>query len=66
MNFSDYRSMFLIFERSSTMKIEVERFNQASKLTGNEVNDIIDVAVNCVQIVEQVLRLSPCSALSTA
>ena len=45
-----------IFEPSSTMKIGVERVNQVSKLTRIEVNNIVDVAVNCVQIVEQILR----------
>ena len=44
-----------IYKRSSTMKIVVERVNQASKLTRTEVNDIVDVSVICVQIVEQVL-----------
>ena len=53
-----------IFKRSLTMKIGVERVNQASKLTRTEVNNIVDVAVNCVQIVEQILRQSPRSALS--
>ena len=48
------------------MKIEVERVNQAIKLTRTEVNNIVDVAVNCVQIVEQILSQSPRSALSTA
>ena len=55
-----------IYKRSSTMKIGVERVNQASKLTRTEVNDIVDVSVICVQIVEQVLSQSPRSALSTA
>ena len=56
----------LISKRSSTMKIGVERVNQASKLTRTEVNNIVDVAVNCVQIVEQILRQCQRSALSTA
>ena len=55
-----------IFKRSTTIKIKVERVNQASKLTRTEVNNIVDVAVNCIQIVEQILRQSPRSALSTA
>ena len=45
-----------IFERSSTIKICVERVKQASKLTRTEVNSIVDVAVNYYQIVEQILR----------
>ena len=57
---------YIIFKRSSIIKIGVERVNQASKLTRTEVNNIVDVAVNCVQIVEQTLRQSPLSALSTA
>ena len=48
------------------MKIRVERVNQANKLTRTEFTDIVDVAVNCVQIDEQVHRQSPCSELSTA
>ena len=48
-----------IYKRSSKIKIRVERVNQASKLTRTEVNDIIEVAVNCVHIVEQILRQSP-------
>ena len=66
--FSSFRKSFtlLLFSRFSTMKIEVERVNQAIKLTRTEVNNIVDVAVNCIQIVEQILRQSPCSALSTA
>ena len=55
-----------IYKRSSTMKIGVERVNQASKMTRTEVSDIVDVAVNCVQIVEQILLQIPRSALSTA
>ena len=50
-----------IFKRSSTIKIGVERVNQVSKLTRIEVNNIVDVADNCVQNVEQILRLSPCT-----
>ena len=46
----------LIFQRSLTIKIGVDRVNKASKLTRTEVNNIVDVAVNCVQIVEQILR----------
>ena len=38
------------------MKIGVERVSQASKLTRTDVSNIVDVAVNCVQIVEQILR----------
>ena len=48
------------------MIIGVERVNQESKLTRTEVNNIVDVADNCVQIVEQILRQSQRSALSTA
>ena len=47
-----------IYKHSSTIKIGVERVNQASKLTRTEVNSIVDVAVNCVQIVEHILRQS--------
>ena len=54
-----------IFKRSSKKKIGVERINQASKLTGTEVNNIVDVAVNCIQIVDQILRQSSRSTLST-
>ena len=46
----------ILFKRSSTTKIGVERVNQASKLSRTEVNRIVDVAVNCVQIVEQILH----------
>ena len=49
-------SLALLFKRSSTIKIGVERVNQASILARTEVNNIVDVAVNCVQIVEQILR----------
>ena len=55
-----------IYKRSSTIKIGVERVNQASKLTRTEVNNIVDVAVNFVQMVEQIIRQCPRSALSTA
>ena len=58
--------MCYIFRRSSAIKIGVERVNQACKLTRTEVTNIVNVAVNCVQIIEQVLRQSPRSALSTA
>ena len=44
----------LLFKHSSAIKIGVGRVNQASKLTRTEVNDIVDVAVNCVQIVEEI------------
>ena len=44
-----------VFNRPSTIKIGVERVNQARKLTRTEVNNIVDVAVNCAQIVEQIL-----------
>ena len=47
------------------MKIGVKLVNQMSKLTGTGVNNIVDVAVNCVQIVERILRQSPRSALCT-
>ena len=54
---SHNRSVLIyIFERSSTIKIWVERVNHASNLTKTEVNNIVDVAVNCVQIVEQMHR----------
>ena len=43
-------------ERTSTIKIGVDLDNQASKLTRTEVSSIVDVAVNCVLIVEQVPR----------
>ena len=56
----------LLFKRNSKIKIGVERVNQASKLTRTEVNNIVDVAVNCVQIVEQILHQGPRSSLSTA
>ena len=45
-----------ILELSSTVKNGVELVNQASKLTRIEVSNIVDVAVNCVQIVKQDLR----------
>ena len=45
-----------IFECSSAIKVGVERVNQASKPTRTEVDNIIDVAVNCVRIVEQIIR----------
>ena len=55
-----------IFERSSTINIGVERVSQVSKLTITEAKNIVYVAVNCVQIVEQILRQRPRSALSTS
>ena len=58
-------SQINIFRRSSTTKIGVERVNQATKLTRTEVNSIVDVAVNCVQMVVQILRQCPRLALST-
>ena len=48
----------LLFKRSSTIKIGVERAIQASKLTRTEVNTIVDVAVNCVQITK--VHVRPC------
>ena len=48
------------------MKIGVKRVNRASKLTRPEVSNIVDGTVNCIQIVEQILRQCPRSALSTA
>ena len=56
----------ILYRRSSTMKIGLERVNQASKLTRAEVNNNVDVAVNCAKIVEQIIRHSSRSALSTA
>ena len=62
-----HRNLFstYVFERFSVIKIGVEQVNQMSKLTGTEVNNIVDVAVNCIQIVEQILPQCPHSALST-
>ena len=59
------RNAIYIFKRSSTIKIGVELVYQASKLTRTEANNIVDVAVNCVQIVEQILRQSLRSAPTT-
>ena len=51
-----------IFEHSLSKKIGVERFNQVSKPTIADINNIVDV-VYCVQIVEQILCQCPRSGL---